>query len=508
MARRFGGYNPEQSNQSIDNSGRLILKPDLRKDWWVYRTNNHTVVKPYPEIDEQGNPCPARNDNPENPESWDAVLPRSFAVAPLVTYAGRGGVLEMVDICSDIDRYSNGEALRTPYSLFISAVKKLLPNQNGVISAGFTPESLKPLVKNTSYSAPAILMRGAVLMSGGKPSNSKHAVSGVLFRTVFAITQKGARMNFVSKFNEPMDPTMPISSRNFALMNLFAPTPEVIEFKKDRSAPSNSPHTVMRSAAQNYMAAACQFFSLQSNDPREYYSKLRDLYGIYQNVDDCLYAMPVEEMVSAMRAHFPSCLVWYGLRDTPYAVLFDNVARQFAETEDPSMATLFGRQPAVNTQIYSNAPQYQQQPPQAVPQQAQNTYTAPQYQQPAAQQGWGGSSAGTPAYQQQQPIQQPAQQMPGTPPPQRQVAPQTVQQVLNQAQTQYVPQGQIPPNHPAYQQPAAQFTAPGEDQIPMGNAPSQPVQAGMSMPPMGFDEDPDGSEEDPDMQRLRNKFGM
>lgn len=205
MARRFGGYNPEQSNQSIDNSGRLILKPDLRKDWWVYRTNNHTVVKPYPEIDEQGNPCPARNDNPENPESWDAVLPRSFAVAPLVTYAGRGGVLEMVDICSDIDRYSNGEALRTPYSLFISAVKKLLPNQNGVISAGFTPESLKPLVKNTSYSAPAILMRGAVLMSGGKPSNSKHAVSGVLFRTVFAITQKGARMNFVSKFNEPLD---------------------------------------------------------------------------------------------------------------------------------------------------------------------------------------------------------------------------------------------------------------------------------------------------------------
>lgn len=467
MARRFGGYNPEQSNQSIDNSGRLILKPDLRRDWWVYRTNNHTVVKPYPEIDEQGNPCPARNDNPENPESWDAVLPRSFAVAPLVTYAGRGGVLEMVDICSDIDRYSNGEALRTPYSLFISAVKKLLPNQNGVISAGFTPESLKPLVKNTSYSAPAILMRGAVLMSGGKPSNSKHAVSGVLFRTVFAITQKGARMNFVSKFNEPMDPTMPISSRNFALMNLFAPTPEVIEFKKDRSAPSNSPHTVMRAAAQNYMAAACQFFSLQSNDPREYYSKLRDLYGIYQNVDDCLYAMPVEEMVNAMRAHFPSCLVWYGLRDTPYAVLFDNVARQFAETEDPSMATLFGRQPAVNTQIYSNAPQYQQQP-----------------------------------------IQQPAQQMPGTPPPQRQVAPQPVQQVLNQAQTQYVPQGQIPPNHPAYQQPAAQFTAPGEDQIPMGNAPSQPVQAGMSMPPMGFDEDPDGSEEDPDMQRLRNKFGM
>ena len=98
--------------------------------------------------------------------------------------------------------------------------------------------------------------------------------------------------------------------------------------------------------------------------------------------------------------------------------------------------------------------------------------------------------------------------MPGTPPPQRQVAPQPVQQVLNQAQTQYVPQGQIPPNHPAYQQPAAQFTAPGEDQIPMGNAPSQPVQAGMSMPPMGFDEDPDGSEEDPDMQRLRNKFGM
>ena len=476
MATRFGGYNPEQSNQSIDNAGRLILKPDLRKEWYVYRTTNHSVVKPYPDFDEQGNPYPARNDNPENPESWDAFLPRSFTIAPLVTYAGRDGKLEMVDICSDADRWGNGEFIRTPYSLFISALKRLAPDRNGVVAAGATPESLKPLLKNISYSAPAILMRGAVLISSGKPSNSKSAVSGVLFKTVFAITQRGARMNFVAKFNEPMDPTMPISSRNFSLMNLFSPSPEVVEFRKDRSAPTSSPHTVMRAAAQNYASAACQFFSLQSNDPREYYSKLRDMFGIYPTVGDCLFAMSAEEMVNAIRTYFPPCLVWYGLRDTPYASLFDNVAREFAETEDPSMATLFGRQPAVNTQIYSNAPQYQQ--PAAYG-------TAPQPQT------WGG----TPTYQQPQ---QPAQ-LPGTPPPQRQVNPQSVQQVLNQTSVQYAP------NHPAYQQPAAQFTPPSGDQIPMGNAPAQP---GMTTPPMGFDEDPDGEEEDPDMKRLRSKFGM
>lgn len=466
MARRFGGYNPNQANSSFDNSGRLIVKEDIRKDWYVYRVTNHTIFKPYPVFDEMGNPCEPRNDNPENPESWDAYLPVSCEIAPIVTYAGRGGALEFVDVCSDIERYSNGEALRTPYSLFISAMKKLSPDRNNVVQAGFTPESLKLLLKHIPYAAPTVLMRGAILMSSGKVPNGKGAVSGVMFKTLFAITQRGARMNFVAKYNEPLDPSVPIGSRNFVLMNLAAPNPEVLDFRKDPAAPQNSAHSVMRTASQNYIQAAAQFFSLQSNDPREYYAKIRDMYGIYPYVGDCLNVMTVEEMVNAMRSYYPPCLVWYGLRDTPYASLFDSVARQLAETEDPSMASLFGRQPAVNTQVYSNAPQYQQ----------------PQYQQAPNNQ---------PQYTQQPPPNIPPQRQPN---------------IANAPtggfqQPQYTQQP--PPNHPAYQQPAAQFTQP--DQIPMGNAPQQPVSG---MPPAGFNDSFDPQEEDPDMQTLRNKFGM
>ena len=440
MAITLGNYGNTNYGSNSDwaeaAKGRRILKDTLNKDWYVYRVTAHSIVKPYPIFDMAGMPCAERDMDGDDTEI--SGLPEAFVGCPIASFAGMDGNLEFVDVIVDAASY---DATSTPYQCFIRGLRSMLPGKNGEPPKdGFpTPQKLMMMQKNVSFSSDSILFRGAVQLSNGKPSGSKNAVNGILFRTFFYVPQKGARTSLMKLFNTRFNPGAPISADNCMVSSMFSANGCSIGFTKGGVSNSDSheafrvdPATTdnpmqqqqwsaMKAELQSAIGSAFNAFNDQT-----YFAKLREMFGPFQSVADCLNLMTAQQMVDMLLEYYPASWVWFGLKDTPYAPLVSDAKRAEA-FNDPEMACRFG--------VAAPAPA-----PQPVP-------------------SFGGTmpmAAAQPAVT--MPINQPAIQ----PRPQLTPPPVQPQSFVNTATAEATMQN-------------IQYHEP--DSIPMGNAPSQPTAA-------------------------------
>lgn len=344
MAYVFGNVN--STNNSGSNEGgfansNYVLKDDVKSDWYMYRASDKSVVRPYPVYDSNGIPCPLLGAaDPENPYS---IFSDAFAVVPLVVFAGLDGKLQFIDYCSDLDKYAPpGVSLtRTPYSFLITKLREMLPEKDrSTTKSGLpTPPRLGAVAKNIHYSSTALMFRGALVRAKGKPSASKHAVNGVMFKAIYYVAVKSAIDSFIAELKKPKDPRFPWSQDNSAANGLFELDGLTIQF--DKSGPANAdPYRVSFGYEPTYKAAAMQFFNIPE-DPMHYHNAVRTLYGPNQQLSDIFNILTVEDMVKILKESFPISWVYYGLKDSPFASLLTGDDRE-AAFRDPELAMWFG----------------------------------------------------------------------------------------------------------------------------------------------------------------------
>lgn len=363
MAFVLGSHNNGNSNSNNEggsySNSNYIFKEEI-KDWYLYRAADKSVVRPYPVYDASGIPCPpVGHVDPENPFS---VFSEAFAIVPLVVFAGMDNKLQFIDYCPDIDRYAPvGTVLtRTPYSFFITKLREMLPERDkDTTKSGLpTPPRLAQMQKNVHYASTSLLFRGAMIRSKGKASSSKHAVGGVMFKSVVYVSVKSAIDSIVAELQKPKDPRFPWSAENSAANGLFELDGLTIQF--DKTGTQNSdPYRVSFGYEPNYSDHAAQFFGI-AKDPVAYHNKVRELFGPFQQLSDMFRLLTVEEMVSILKDKYPISWVYYGLKDSPYASLLTPEDRE-AAFRDPEMAPWFGIAPApVITQTAPQTSQYPQ----------------------------------------------------------------------------------------------------------------------------------------------------
>lgn len=373
MAQVYGNPNQSYSGNGGTDYGhnKYILKDEYKKNWFIYRSAGGSFVRPYPVFDQTGNPCPSRNDNSDTADY--TMLPEAFAVLSTVSFAGVNGDLELVDYCTDIDSYlpPGVDYLRTPFTTLIVALRKMLPPKNGPQGIGSdkypTPRQLLQIQKNISYPVSTIMFRGALCRHKGNPMATKASVDGVLFNTVFCITQKSATDSFYAQLNQTRDFNYPISATNNMFDSMFNLKGVGIQFNK--GAQQSDGYQVSAFFDQNYESTACRKFGC---DPAGYHNALREFFGPAQRVGDMIKFMTVAEMVDVIKANYPISWIWYAFKDSPYANFITQEERTEAMS-DPEMAQRFGL-------IGGNsAPQVNYTPPTppATPTYPQQAYQAP-----------------------------------------------------------------------------------------------------------------------------------
>ena len=333
------------NNNNNENTGfsnaNYVLKDEVKNEWYLYRASPQSVFRPYPVYDAAGVPCPpVGNLDPENPMS---IFSEAFAIVPLVVFAGLDGKLQFIDYCPDTDSYAApGEVLtRTPYSFLISKLREMLPEKDSTTTkSGLpTPPRLAQAQKNIHFAATSVLFRGAMIKARGKSSSSKHAVGGVMFKSICYISVKSAITALSAELQKPRDPRQPWSPLNSSADGLFELDGLTVQFDKAGSANSD-PYQVMFGYDGNYPKAAMQFFNIPA-DPAQYHNAVRNLLGAYQNIGDIFRLLSVGEMVSILKEKYPISWVYYGLKDSPYASLLTPDDRE-AAFRDPEMAPWFG----------------------------------------------------------------------------------------------------------------------------------------------------------------------
>lgn len=408
MAKVYG--NPGQSygnGGGVDyTANKYILKEEYRKSWFIYRSTGGSFIRPYPVFDAAGNPCPSRDDNATQADH--TMLPEAFAVLGTVSFAGVNSDLELIDYCSDIDRYlpAGVEYMRTPFTTLITTLRKMLPPNNGQQGVGAdgypTPRQLLQLQKNVGYPSSTILFRGALCRHKGSPMTTKVAVEGVAFNTVFCITQKSSTNSFYAQLNQARDFAQPVSAVNNMFDTMFNLKGVGIQFTKGVGASQGTADTYQVSALYdpNYEAIACRKFGCS---PEGYNNALREFFGPAQRIEDLLNIMTVQEMVDVIKANYPISWVWYSFKDSPYADLITQEERMQAQA-DPEMSQRFGLvggasgytpsatpQMSYNTQP-TQAPQSSAVPPYPTPQTPGNQAKPPMQNQASAEPSW--NSAG------------------------------------------------------------------------------------------------------------------
>lgn len=348
MAQVYGNPNAGYgSNGGTDfNANKFILKDEYKRNWFIYRSAGGSFVKPYPVFDSNGTPCPTRNDNTDALDH--TLLSDAFAVLGTVSFAGVNGDLELIDYCSDTERYlpPGQDYIRTPFTTLITTLRKMLPAQNGpkdvAIDKYPIPRQLLQMQKNVSYPVSTIMFRGALCRHKGNPMTTKASVEGILFNTVFCITQKSATNSFYAQLNQARDFNSPPSANNNMFDSMFNIRGVGIQFNKGiggggQGSTADS-YQVSAFKDQAYEATACRKFGCA---PEGYYNSLREFFGPAQRIGDMLHIMTVEEMVNVIKNNYPISWIWYSFKDTPYADLITQEERMKAQA-DPEMAQRFG----------------------------------------------------------------------------------------------------------------------------------------------------------------------
>ena len=354
------GNNNNNNNESGFSNSNYVLKDEVKSDWYLYRASDKSVFRPYPVYDANGIPCSPIGD--ADPENQFSIFSEAFAIVPLVVFAGIDGKLQFIDYCPDTSSYAApGEVLtRTPYSFLISKLREMLPEKDSQSTkSGIpTPPRLAQAQKNIHYAATSLMFRGAMLKAKGKSSTSKHAVDGVMFKSICYVSVKSAISALITELQKPRDPRHPWSPNNSAAEGLFELDGLTIQFDKPGSANSD-PYQVMFGYDPAYKNAAMKFFNI-TQDPMQYHNAVRNLLGANQNISDIFRLLTVGEMVSILKEKYPISWVYYGLKDSPYASLLTPDDRE-AALRDPEMAPWFGiptNTPQAAPSYPSSAPQY------------------------------------------------------------------------------------------------------------------------------------------------------
>lgn len=349
------GYR-EETGSGLSKS-KLILKEELRKNWYVYGTADGTVFRPYPVFDGQGNCCPPLG-NPDSPAEWE-ILPDSFAALRVAMYAGMDKNLEFLDMCSDIQNYNadNVEHMQTPYDCLVKALRAMSPTKNDpsrTRDGHPQPRELRNLT--AKFGVPGItdcvMCRGAILVNGGKPVTARAAIEGILYTAVICIKQQGAIARLYELFRTKKEDTEPLTPMNTAVSSMFSLNGTGFKVQNQGQQGKND-YSLVKHFDQNYAPKFCNAFKCNGKDG-EYWSALRKLFGPYQSIKDIFNEMTVEEMVNVLKENYPISWLWYAWKDTPYASLVSAMEQQQA-LKDPEMASRFGLGEGSNVQMAKEA---------------------------------------------------------------------------------------------------------------------------------------------------------
>ena len=350
-----------ESNGSFKRTN-FILKEAAAKIWSTYSVAGTTEFKPYPVFDANGVPCPPRltsqyEVNGEVPDAEslsadqireyeDSIFPPAFIRVPTVTWVGKDGV-QFIDLCPDIANYQSADEDRipaTPYTTMVRTLSKLIPTDKYQGDGRPCPPTLAR-AKNArkgqiglKMSSESILIRGALMRVKGKVMETKSSVNGVLWRACLLISQKSATNAMRNKYAEKTNPAAPISADNFPLSGIFHPQGTFLSFTKSDPTNDQSVIVVKPGYSQEFNQKLAEFFS---NDVGQYFAKVREDLGAFQDMASMLELMTVQQQIDLILDQFPASWVWYGLRDSRYNELIPPEVRN-AALKDPEWAERFG----------------------------------------------------------------------------------------------------------------------------------------------------------------------
>ena len=350
MAAYVAGNFGHQEYSGHSTPTRLILKEELRKNWYIYQSADGMIFRPYPVFDSNGNCCPPIGDT--DPQTEVGILPDAFAALKVATFAGTGKNLEFIDLCTDIDKYNveHVEYLKTPYEFLVASLRKMSPTKSNPQKTGDgfpTPRLLREITKfSIPTSANCILFRGAMLQQQtGKPINAKAAQEGVLWSTVICIRHKGAIDRFLELFKQRLDVTRDLSADNTVMNSMFRANGCTFRVQAVRDAVNpggreGTKYTMVQEFDQTYIQRFSNAFKTAPDD-MNYWNAIRQSFGPYQSIGDIFNLMTVEEMVQVLKDNYPISWIWYALKDSPYADLVTPDERNQA-MRDKEMAGRFG----------------------------------------------------------------------------------------------------------------------------------------------------------------------
>lgn len=353
-------YGIQQPREGATSNNRLILKEELRRQWYVYTTTADTEFRPYPVFDAQGNACPPMG-NPDSEREVD-ILPESFAALRVATFAGLQKNLEFIDMCADIQNYNTEGVgyLKTPYEYLVLALQRMSPRKNDRTKTGDgypMPKQLEPIANpyGVPNSASCIVVRGALTKHKGQPITTQAAVGGMLPTAVILIKQQGAIASLYKMLKTPRDVIQPISPVNSVLYSMFSlqGTTLGVTTSPSQDGKANTSYDLTQTFDQSFAVRLSQALQAPLSDDASYWNALRALFGPYQSVGDIFNVMTVDKMVSVLKDNYPISWLWYAWKDSPYASLVTAEEKK-AALSDPEMASRFGvdaATPQVSTQL-------------------------------------------------------------------------------------------------------------------------------------------------------------
>lgn len=360
----FGYRRPTNNNgegSTTFERTNFALKESVAKDWKLYVMAGSCDIKPYPAFINNA-PCASRNPSAiEQIEGFDIknltpedkgqyiseIVPAAYVCVSLANYVGvTGNHYTFIDHCTNLEQYvdtNDPSKVRTPYSAMLLSLYKNFPKQGEQPKPGTPKELLKARAEGTmAYSRETILMRGMLLKHKGQPMNIKSAIDGTLPKAVFAISQKSGVDAFLRAFMTPERMREPLSYMNNQMVGSLEFDGTVLSFaKKD---PSDKSSDYLLTPTYNQMTNQKIGQIWEAADEATYYTNLYQAFGSAQNLEDALDFMTVEQMVDLLKRAFPASWVWYGLRDTPYAPLVQDL--MMTAQQDIELTNWFNPQPA------------------------------------------------------------------------------------------------------------------------------------------------------------------
>ena len=356
--RRMTSNNGEGSTQFERTN--YALKESVAKDWKLYVMAGSCEIKPYPAFINNA-PCASRNPSaieqvegfsvnnltPEDKGQYiSEIVPSAYVCVNLANYVGvTGSHYTFIDHCTNIGQYidtSDPSKARTPYSAMLFSLYKNFPKQGEQPQPGTPRELLKARAEGTmAYSRETILMRGMLLKHKGQPMSIKSAINGTLPKAVFAISQKSGVDAFLRAFMTPERMREPLSYMNNQMVGSLDFDGTVLSFAKKDPADKSSDYLLTPIYNPTINQKIGQVW--EAMDAATYNTKLYQAFGAAQNLEDALDFMTVEQMVELLRKAFPASWVWYGLRDTAYAPLVQDL--MMAAQQDVELTNWFNPQP-------------------------------------------------------------------------------------------------------------------------------------------------------------------